>query len=661
MESSSLHGSQEEQPDNTFEQNMAAADASSSFDPEDVSDAYYALDRQWRFTQINSRAERLMRQPRVDLLGKSIWDVLPGAIDTAFYAEHQMAVRTGTPGRFEAFYPAAGIWIEAFAYPSQDGLSVFFQDTTTRKQAVDALRESEQRFRAVWETSADAMVLSDRHGTVLNVNPAYIELYGYTFDELVGKNFAIIFPDERRAEANEDYQRAFNSQGPFLPFERTVRHKGGTERVVEARIDFIEERGERVAMLSSIRDVTNRNRAAEALKESEERFRKTFDEAPIGMALVGTDLKPTRVNQALGNFLGYSEAELLSMSVADLTYPEDVEADIELAKRLLRGEIPDYKTEKRYVTKAGEMVWAQLLVTVIRDNSGNVMSGLSMLEDITSRKAAEGERAQLLAREHEARLLAEGAVRAEEELLSMVSHDLRNPVAVISGITQLLQKQIARGNQPTPERLNSELAQLAAAASRMKAFIRDLSTPQHLEPGQMLLMEPERVDLVALCRRVIATHARRTERHQLTVEADLPQLVGYWDPVRLEQVLDNLISNAVKYSPAGGTVLISIGYEEPTAEGGDISHNRRAVLHVKDEGIGIPSGDLPHVFEWYRRASNARDIIGGTGIGLASARQIIEQHGGRIIAESHEGVGSIFTVLLPLNYPAVRTTRVHHR
>jgi signal transduction histidine kinase len=251
--------------------------------------------------------------------------------------------------------------------------------------------------------------------------------------------------------------------------------------------------------------------------------------------------------------------------------------------------------------------------------------------------------------------MAERAVQAQEELLSVVTHDLNNPIAAMKGITQLLQRRIERGHPPDPAQLADVMTQLRQVVERMESFVRDLSTPQHMQPGQLLSTTPELVDLVGLARRVADAHQQRTERHQLRVEAGIPELVGYWDPARLEQVLDNLISNAVKYSPQGGVVRVVVGYEDesrsgPAGRGPGVGYSRgRAMLTVSDEGIGIPADDLPHVFEWYRRAANVRDIINGTGIGLAGARQIVEQLGGEITAESTEGIGSTFTVLLPLN------------
>jgi PAS domain S-box-containing protein len=615
---------------------------------------FVALDRSWRFAYVNRKAEELLQMPRTELLGKNVRDVFPDNVIAPFQAAYLEAAGEGTITRFEARYGPRTTVLELHVYPSETGWSIFFHEVTDREETEAALRNHEQRFRAVWHASSDAMALSDPHGTVLDVNPAYLEIYGYTYEEVVGHNFAIIFPEHIRPAANEQYRETFNTARPHASFESVIQRKDGSERVVEARADYIEENGQRVAMLSSIRDITERVRQAEALRESEERFRLTFDSAPIGMALVGLDFKPIRANSALCRMLGYSEQELTELSAIELTHPEDIEADMEMAEQLLRGEIPRFTIEKRYLTKSSDIVWGQLSVSLVRDKDENILYALSMVEDITERKRSEEERARLLSQEQDARALAERAVRAQEELLSLVSHDLRNPIAVVKGVTQLIQRRIARGNLLDVEQLNSEMTKLAEAVARMDKFIEDLSTPQHLAPGQPLSLTRQRVDLVHLAQRVAESHRQESKQHRLVIEAESPEVVGSWDPVRLEQVLDNLITNAVKYSPQGGVVKISVGYEgnrpsEPTAANPqDKAEEVRAFVSVRDKGMGIPADDLSHIFEWYRRGSNVRETIRGSGVGLAGARQIVEQHGGHIAVESQEGAGSAFTILLPL-------------
>jgi signal transduction histidine kinase len=190
--------------------------------------------------------------------------------------------------------------------------------------------------------------------------------------------------------------------------------------------------------------------------------------------------------------------------------------------------------------------------------------------------------------------------------------------------------------------MHGALNRIDSAAARMNAMIGELLDFGRGQAGQQLELLRRRTDLVALARQVASEHRHYLESHALHVESDVPELVGLWDPARLQRVLENLISNAVKYSPRGGDVWVHVSQEQ-TPEG-----ECWAVLTVRDQGIGIPEHDLPHVFGWFRRAGNVTGRISGTGIGLASVIQVVEQHGGTVTVESKENEGSTFTVRLPV-------------
>jgi signal transduction histidine kinase len=178
----------------------------------------------------------------------------------------------------------------------------------------------------------------------------------------------------------------------------------------------------------------------------------------------------------------------------------------------------------------------------------------------------------------------------------------------------------------------------------MTALIGDMLDAARLRAGRPLELNRQPTDLVALAQRTAAQARASSAAHTILVDAAVPALVGDWDGSRLERVLGNLLTNAVRYSPGGGEVRVWVGPGEG-AEGGD------ALLRVRDRGLGIPAADLARIFERFHRAANVRGRIAGEGIGLAGARQIVVQHGGTIEVESREGEGSTFTVRLPLVSP----------
>jgi signal transduction histidine kinase len=222
----------------------------------------------------------------------------------------------------------------------------------------------------------------------------------------------------------------------------------------------------------------------------------------------------------------------------------------------------------------------------------------------------------------------------------MVSHDLKNPLQIIISQTELLRRRITRGHT-LPEQLNMQLAAMDATAEKMVRQIDGLLDLTRLQAGQRIVLQREPVDLVALARQLLDEHQPTTDRHQLVLDTALPELIGWWDRERLERAIANLLGNAIKYSPGGGTITVHLAEVQDTS-------GAQASVAVQDQGIGIPTAEAPQLFERYRRASNVIQGFAGTGVGLASARWIVEEHGGMIDVVSEDGAGSTFTIRLPL-------------
>jgi signal transduction histidine kinase len=256
-----------------------------------------------------------------------------------------------------------------------------------------------------------------------------------------------------------------------------------------------------------------------------------------------------------------------------------------------------------------------------------------LLQDLADRAAMALE----AARRFEQSLTALGA---SDDVLAAVSHDLKTPLTAISGSAQLLRRQLARTGTDD-ERLVQTIERITDACRRMAGMMGELVDTARLEAGQTLVLHPSSTDLVALVRAAVADQETTAEGRSLRVSAPSEIVTGAWDGVRLRRVLDNVLSNAIKYSRQGGEVCVDVAIDHENG-------CRWAVVRVKDEGVGIPVADLPHIFERFRRARNVAGIA-GTGIGLSAAKQIVEQHGGRLEVDSCEGAGSTFTVRLPLS------------
>jgi len=239
-------------------------------------------------------------------------------------------------------------------------------------------------------------------------------------------------------------------------------------------------------------------------------------------------------------------------------------------------------------------------------------------------------------------LQAQEATQQRDELLAMVSHDLKNPLGAIKGYTQIVRRTLVNSPASIEERVHTSLERIEATTNRMTSLINELLDLSHIYRGQVMELMQEPVDLVALLHAVVTEQQHTTQKHHITIESSVETLLMSGDSARLDRVFSNLISNAIKYDTDDKPIIVSLSRSE--TENGPV-----AILEVRDQGIGIPSSDLPYVFEPFRRASNVVGKIRGTGIGLASAHQIIERHGGSIEVQSTQGKGSTFIVRLPLN------------
>jgi len=260
---------------------------------------------------------------------------------------------------------------------------------------------------------------------------------------------------------------------------------------------------------------------------------------------------------------------------------------------------------------------------------------LVLAEELAGRAALAIDHAQLYRQARE-------ALRVRDDFLSSISHELRTPLTSIRAYTQLVRRRAQRLECTEAQQIVEMLGNMEVASSRMEAMIKELLDLTRLQSGRSLELRRQLTELVALVRACAVQHQQGTTRHEITVHASDPELTGMWDSDRLERTISNLIANAVKYS-SGGTITITVARQETAA-------GLVAVCTVRDEGIGIPTDELPFIFDRFRRGANVNvaEQTWGCGIGLAVARQIVQQHGGTIAVSSEEGDGTTFTVTLPL-------------
>ena len=354
--------------------------------------------------------------------------------------------------------------------------------------------------------------------------------------------------------------------------------------------------------------------ALAAWRGSEQRFRAIFHDAAIGMSLLDRGGRFVETNAAFCEMLGIPADELRGLPLVAVTHPAEREIDRALIDGLFAGERDGFRREKRYVRPDGSVFWGALTASLLRDREGRPDVAIGMVEDITERKEIE---------------------RIKDELLSVVGHELRTPLTSIRGSLGLLEAGVA-GELPAEAR---EMVGIARAnTERLVRLVNETLDLERLEAGRVDV-DPRPVtpaDLLSATAQIVQPVADAAGV-ELSWEATELELLA--DPDRIVQALVNLVANAVKFSPAGTRVHTSI---EATGDG-------EALISVADQGRGIPADQLESIFERFRQvdASDRREK-GGTGLGLAISRAIVEQHAGRIWAESEPGQGATFRFTLPL-------------
>jgi len=407
---------------------------------------------------------------------------------------------------------------------------------------------------------------------------------------------------------------------------------------------FILESGTVVFLLDALQSAKRRaeistqtaQRHYAQLRDSEERFRLLV-EGVKDYAIFMLDCEGRFISWNVGaeRILGYSEAEILKRSFACIYTEEDLASnrpDDALQHAIAHGQTQD---DRWHVRKDGSLFWASGVITPLRDETGNLRGFSKVMRDITERKRAEEERAQLLIREQMARAEAEAASRSKDEFLSIVSHELRTPLAAI-----LLWAELLRAGGLDNVTTNQALETIERNAKSQSKLIEDLLDISRIITGNLRL-HLQLVELEPIVQAAVDTLALTAEAKGLTLQLELNLDIGLvlGDSQRLQQVVSNLLSNAIKFTPSGGKITIQLQRS-----------GTQVAIVITDTGCGISAAFLPYVFERFRQANSTPTRIGGgLGLGLAIVRHLVDLHHGTVQAASlGEGQGATFTVLLPI-------------
>jgi PAS domain S-box-containing protein len=585
-----------------------------------------------RYVAANAAYARLVGLPTAAIVGRQLVDVIGGPAVAAIEPYIDRALR-GERVEHESEVPfahAGPVWVRAAYAPDVNdagevcGWVGSVLDISDRRRAdvtIAAMRRSQDHLRFVTDQAPVLLVHCNREARYTFVNAPYSARFGMRPDEVLGRHISDIVGERAYASLHPYVTRAL--RGERVEFELAVKYSYGTRWMYSTYVPQQDQTGEVTGFVAVVQDVTSRREAEATLRAVDARFRATFENAAVGIAHVGLDGRWLRVNDRLCDIVGYSRDELLASTFQAVTHPEDVDTDVKYARDVLMGTRVSYSMDKRYIRRDGRLVWVTLTVALARDDEGHPDYFISIVEDISARKAAES-------------ALVE-ADRRKDEFLAMLAHELRNPLAPIRTSIALL-----RG-RPAPDPLAVKCREVIdRQASHMARLLDDLLDVSRFSRGKLTLQrEPmlvrEAVD--AAIEVNLPMINQRDQRLTVIADDDVPIVVDA-DGARLVQVFGNLINNASKYSDAGADIQVVVRTDGPMA-----------VVAVRDQGIGIAPEMLDRVFEMFTQDDAARDYApGGMGIGLSLAERLVRLHGGRISAASAGcGCGAEFTVRLPLS------------
>jgi len=380
------------------------------------------------------------------------------------------------------------------------------------------------------------------------------------------------------------------------------------------------------SIIGGLRRERERRHEAQVLRENEQRFRTAFERAGVGIAHVSLDGELLEVNARLCEILGRPKDVLRRTLFQDITHPDDLPSNLELLRALLDGHRKDFAIEKRYLRPDGSYVWAQVTATLVRDDQGQRAHLVLVVDDITERLR--------LREQHIAAAAAERASVATNTFLSRMSHELRTPLNAVLGFAQLLRSE--PGGALSDEQ-RQRAAQIEHAGSHLLTMIDRVLDLSRLEAGdETLTLEPVR--LGPLIERALVQLAAEADEAGVTLGYTPPPLALHAraDAARLQQVLMQLLSNAIKFNRRAGSVHVLCREE------GDA-----VCLSVSDTGPGLTTEQRVHLFEPFNRLGAEKTAAKGAGMGLAIANKLVKLMEGRIEIETQPGAGAIFSAWLP--------------
>jgi len=505
------------------------------------------------------------------------------------------------------------------------------EDITARKQAQEERNRVTQQIQLLLDSTGQGIYGINLQGNCTFINRATCEMVGYQSEEALGRNMHDLVhhhkPDGSPYPLDEcPIYRAFKLGEACRVDDEVMWRRDGTSIPVEYSSFPILEGGRITGAVVTVVDITQRKRAEEKVRESEQLFRSIFENAQIGIGVFKIDRQELRPNRALQEMLGYSEKELSRLETWDeITPPDESASDAKRYAELVQGKREKDEWEQRLIRRDGRIAVTSVRFTLLRDAAGRPRYVASLQEDITERRRLEKEVVT-------AKDVAEAATKAKSDFLANMSHEIRTPMNAILGMTHLALK-----TELTPKQ-RDYLTKTRVAAQALLGIINDILDFSKIEAGKLDIENADfRLENVLENLSSVVSQKAHDKNLEFLIGAPHvlpPNLTG--DPLRLGQILINLVNNAVKFTERG-EVVVTVVLEER------LSDRVKLKFSVRDSGIGMTPEQTARLFQAFSQADTSTTRkYGGTGLGLSISKRLVEMMGGEIWVESNFGSGSTF-------------------
>ena len=593
-----------------------------------ITDGFFAIDADWRFTFMNAAGERSINCTPGYLIGKCFWDEYPGTVGSEFEHFYRRVAATRVSESLTAYAPDHR-WYEVTAYPAPEGLSVYFRDVTNRRQ----VEQERQQFAALVDASSDFIGVAGLDQRGLYLNRAGEALIGLEPGQVGSISVLECFP-ESEWDRILAFIAASEENSDHVVLDTWFQHLQ-TGQLIPVSWSFLRLRdanGNLSGYATVTRDLTERNLAEDLLRASEKRRRLALDAAELGTWHVEPVTRATTTDARYRDIFGTTEEWTDYLQAVAVIHPDDQPAVLEAVEAATRLENPiPYAIEFRIVHPDGSQRWVLANGRSSFEGSGptrRVTSFDGTVADITDRKRGEEERERLVAQLQE-------QDRRKDEFLATLAHELRNPLAPIRNGLQLMHR--GGGDQEATEKIR---LMMERQVGQMVHLIDDLLDLSRISRGKIDLRKA-RIEVSRAIEQAIEASRPSIEKagHELFIEVPTDPIYVDADLTRLTQVFSNLLNNAAKFTERGGRVRLAV--QRMGAE---------VVVSVTDNGIGIPAHMLANVFEMFTQVDgNLGRLHGGLGIGLCIVQRLIQMHGGSVEVRSDgPGSGSEFVVRLPV-------------